>query len=198
MRPCRTRVGPRRARRFAARLATVAGLLVAGLAGFAPIASAHPTDEIVQQLYLTPERSGLTVELQITPGVLVGSGFLQGLDADGDGTLSVAETAAHAAAVTDALTVEVDGRATALRPLEARYPTPELLAAGAGTIRLAWAADLATSARAVQVHDGYDPGAVPKVQASVLVGADRSRSAPSGAPTRGARSPSASAAPDRR
>ena len=32
-------------------------------------ASAHPTDEVVQQVYLTPARSGLGVRLDLTPGV---------------------------------------------------------------------------------------------------------------------------------
>ncbi|GAB3850411.1 hypothetical protein ACFPIJ_25670 [Dactylosporangium cerinum] len=48
------------------------GWAAALLGGLGPLllagpAAAHPTDEVIQQAYLTPATSGLTVELDLTP-----------------------------------------------------------------------------------------------------------------------------------
>ena len=45
-------------------------IAVASVLSAAP-AAAHPTDEVVQQVYLTPAASGLGVRLDLTPGALV-------------------------------------------------------------------------------------------------------------------------------
>ncbi|KPM56721.1 hypothetical protein ACG83_02245 [Frankia sp. R43] len=155
-----------------ARLIVLGLLLGAGVAGLAAPASAHPTDEIVQQLYVTPERPGLAVELDITPGVLVGAAYVQQLDSDGDGTIGPAEGNALAEAVRADLSIQIDTATVELRQVGVRVPEAELLAAGVGTIQLFWAADLPAGSRGLRIHDSYDPGAVPKVQMSMLVGAD--------------------------
>ena len=91
-------------------------------------AAAHPTDEVVQQLYLTPAASGLTVQLDLTPGVLVGPQFAATVDTDGDGAASAAEVTAHVAAVRSAVTATVDGAAVDLVVTGTQYPPAELLA----------------------------------------------------------------------
>lgn len=135
-------------------------------------AQAHPTDEVVQQLYVTPAASGLTVHLDLTPGVLVAPRFAGAIDGDGDGTLSAAETAAHAAGVGAAVTVTVDGRPVALTPTRHTYPPADLLAAAGGTVALEWTAPLPADARDLTVVDRYAPGPKSVVQMSVLVPPD--------------------------
>lgn len=154
------------------RLAVLGALVVGGVLAAAGPASAHPTDEIVQQVYVTPARSGLTVELDITPGVLVASGFAGSLDLDHDGVLGPGEISTHVAAVEAAVQVQVDGEAVDLQPTDVSYPPLDVLAAGADAVRLTWTGVLPSDARDLRIHDGYDPGAVPKVQMSVLVAPD--------------------------
>jgi hypothetical protein len=69
------------------RWATTWLLVVAGFVGFAAPAAADPAAEILQQVYLTPATSGLTVQLDLTPGVLVAPQFARSVDRDGDGAL---------------------------------------------------------------------------------------------------------------
>lgn len=151
-------------------MSRVLGVVLVALIGAvlaAVPAAAHPLDETVQQLYLTPSRSGLGVQLEISPNVLVAGAFARGVDTDTDGVLSPAETDGHVAAVRSALTVLVDDRPADLRVVEATYPPLDLLAAGGGTIALSWTADLPPTAQSIRVTDTYDPGRT-IVQAAVL------------------------------
>lgn len=157
-----------RARRWTA----VVLLVAVGLVAFAVPAAAHPLDETVQQVYLTPAGSGLTVQLDLTPGVLVAPGVTRALDTDCDGALSTGESDAHVAAVTSAVTVEVDGHPVPLALSQRRYPPVDLLAAGGGVITLIWTAPLPADAGQVRVVDRYEPGSATTVQMSVLVAPD--------------------------
>ncbi|MEJ2864778.1 hypothetical protein [Actinomycetospora flava] len=151
-------------------LLVLVGSLLGAVLLAAP-AAAHPLDETVQQLFVTPARSGLTVQLDISPNVLVAPAFVSAVDVDGDGVLSPSETGAHAELVRHHLVVEADGVRLPLRLTDQRYPPAPLLAAGGGTITLTWAADLPGGARRLAVHDAYDP-APTVVQAGVLVPSD--------------------------
>ena len=146
---------------------------IVGLVATAPAASAHPSDELLQQVYLTPGAGGLVLDVELTPGVLVGPSFLPLLDHDSDGTVSPTEQADHVGDVQDALTVEVDGQRVPTRVARATYPDAALLGAGGGTIVLRLAADTPTSAgpRTVSVTDRYGPTKT-LVQTSVTSDAD--------------------------
>ena len=135
-------------------------------------AAAHPTDEVVQQLYLTPAASGLTVQLDLTPGVLVGPQFAATVDTDGDGAASAAEVTAHVAAVRSAVTATVDGAAVDLVVTGTQYPPAELLAAAGGTVTLTMTAPVAADTHRLTVADTYEPGIKSAVQMSVLVPPD--------------------------
>lgn len=157
---------------IAARRLALASVLAAGaLLGLARPAAAHPTDEVLQQLYVTPGDGRVTVRLDITPGVLVSTAFAASLDTDGDGSLGAAELDAHAATVTGLLSVSADGLALAPQLVARTYPPLDLLAAGGGTITLVVAAPVAAGAGEIVVRDAYDPGRG-TVQADVLVAAD--------------------------
>ncbi|MFF9162151.1 hypothetical protein ACF081_18045 [Streptomyces longwoodensis] len=63
-----------------ARRTAVVMLAVAGAGLAAAPAQAHPSDETIQQVYLTPTRTRLDIELDVTPGVLVAPSFARTTD----------------------------------------------------------------------------------------------------------------------
>ena len=139
---------------------------------FATPAAAHPTDEIVQQLYVTPAASGLTVQLDLTPGVLVGPQFARTVDADGDGAASPAELDAHVAAVRSAVRATADGVPVDLAVTDTTYSPIELLAAAGGKVSLTMTAPVSADAHGLVITDTYDPGITSTVQMSVLLSPD--------------------------
>src|SRR5918995_2757961 len=88
-------------------------------------ASAHPLDEYVQNTYidLSPDRTTLQVDL--TPGVLVAPEIVALIDTDGNGEISEAEGEAYAEdAVLPDLSLEADGEPQALTLVDSSFPTP--------------------------------------------------------------------------
>lgn len=71
-------------------------------------AAAHPLDEYVQNTYidLAPDRT--TLEINLTPGVLVAPQVAALIDADGDGDISGAEGEAYANVMLRDVALEVD------------------------------------------------------------------------------------------
>lgn len=156
--------------RQVAALAAMAVLV--GVGGRPTPASAHPTDELLQLVYLTPATDTLTVEVDLTPGVLVAPSYVASLDTDGDGTLGAAELDALTTTVLGSLTVTVDGRPTPLAvaaPASTGGVSADLLAAGGGTLTLRFTAPL-DGANEIVVSDRYAPART-TVQSSVLVAA---------------------------
>ncbi|MEU5888970.1 hypothetical protein ABZ835_19315 [Streptomyces sp. NPDC047461] len=146
-------------------------LAAAGSGLTAAPAQAHPTDEIVQQAYLTPDGSRLDVELALTPGVLVAPAFADALDTDGDGQLDADETAAHARRVTSGLALEADGQAVPLKLTKSTYADYALLASAAGAVAFDLTATLPPGSSSVTFTNRYDPpgSSATTVQANVLV-----------------------------
>jgi nickel/cobalt exporter len=117
------------------------GLLISVLLP-AKVAAAHPLDEYVQNTYidLAPDRT--TLELNLTPGVLVAPEVVALIDADGDREISEAEGEAYANDfVLRDIALEVDGETQPLTILDGSFPTPLDTSAGMGTIRLHVAAE---------------------------------------------------------
>ena len=105
-------------------------------------ASAHPIDEYVQNTYidLAPDRT--TLQIDLTPGVLVAREVVTLIDADGDGEISEAEEEAYAKdAVLGDVSLEVDGEPQPLTLVRSSFPTPLNMKAGMGTIQLQLAAE---------------------------------------------------------
>jgi nickel/cobalt exporter len=115
------------------------GLLTAALP--AEKASAHPLDEYVQNTYidLAPHRT--TLQLNLTPGVLVAPQAVALIDADGDGEISETEGDAYANEVLRDISLEVDDEPQPLTLAGSQFPTPLDMSAGMGTIRLHVAAE---------------------------------------------------------
>jgi nickel/cobalt exporter len=138
-------------------------LLAATLAAALPAqeASAHPMDEYVQNTYidLTPDRT--TLQIDLTPGVLVAPEIVALIDADGDGEISEAEGEAYAKdAVLRDVSLAVDGEPQPLTLVDSSFPTPLDMGAGMGTIRL-WVAPEApgepTGAHSLSYRNDHEP-----------------------------------------
>src|SRR5829696_1507612 len=103
-------------------------------------ASAHPLDEYVQNTYIDPASDRTTLELNLTPGVLVAPEMVALIDTDGDGEISETEGDAYANEVLRDISLEVDGEPQPLTLTSSQFPTPLDIRAGMGTIRLQVAA----------------------------------------------------------
>ncbi|MGW0943276.1 HoxN/HupN/NixA family nickel/cobalt transporter [Streptomyces sp. NPDC002623] len=158
-----------RCTRHLARWAAALTLSATGLALLASPAQAHPTDETVQQAYLTPTASGLSVQLDLTPGVLVAPAFARAVDTNGDRQLSADEKTAQVELVASALRLRVNGRTVPLTVTGSAHPAYELLAAAGGTVTVELAAVLPEGSRDVVFTDEYAPPGRTTVQMDVLV-----------------------------
>ncbi|MEE1765131.1 HoxN/HupN/NixA family nickel/cobalt transporter [Streptomyces sp. SP18BB07] len=157
---------------FARHLARWTAALVpaaTGLVLLAAPAHAHPNDETVQQVYLTPTASALSVQLDLTPGVLVAPAFARAVDTNGDHRFGADEEAAHVELVTSALQLRVNGRTVPLTVTRSAYPSYHLLAAAGGTVTVELAAVLPTGSHDIAFTDGYAPPGRTTVQMDVLV-----------------------------
>src|SRR3954464_3227923 len=87
-------------------------------------AEAHRIDEYVQNTYIDPAPDRTTLELNLTPGVLVAPEMLALIDTDGDGEISETEGDAYANEVLRDITLEVDGEPQPLTLTSSQFPTP--------------------------------------------------------------------------
>ncbi len=141
--------------RRSAVIAVIAGVTFAGLAP----AAAHPVDELLQQVYVTPIGNTLDLDVELTPAAEIAVAFLGNVDRDGDGAISTSEADAHAAAVARAISVVVDGATVPVQLDNSIYPEERLMLAAAGTIVFKLHANLPPSSRqrVVVVTNAYAP-----------------------------------------
>lgn len=97
-------------------------------------ARAHRLDEYLQATTIGLEKTRVTVELRLTPGVDVLGTVLPSIDTDGDGVLSDAEQRAYADRVLRDVSFTIDGQPAPLRLVSASYPTIEEMKEGLGDI----------------------------------------------------------------
>ncbi len=143
----------RRAKRLrTAMVATVA--LIAFLIGVHPATvAAHPLDEFSQKTRLFFQPDGITLQLELAPGVLVATLLLEELDADADQQISPAEELAFARMVAQALTVQHDNRDVPLQLAAIDCDPFADLIAGIGTIYLTYRAPMVhTASNVPQQH----------------------------------------------
>ena len=145
-------------------------LVAAGTASVGAVpAWAHANDEVLQQAYVSLSTTRLDVELDLSPGELVGPAVAAALDTDHDEQLSQHEIAVAAGAVHHGLSLSVDGHTVPLTAASRSYPSYALTAAGGGVATLLLSADLPPGSRRVVLVDDYDPGVKTSVQMSVLL-----------------------------
>lgn len=128
---------------FTARLLFLLGLFLALLMSPAA-AQAHPLDVYLQASYITVAPTQITVELDLSPGVLIAPQALGDLNSDGDQQISDAEGQAYADTILGNVELRVDGQPLTLRVSEIEMPPYLTIQAGYGTIRIFSVATLAT------------------------------------------------------
>ena len=99
-------------------------------------ASAHPLDVYLQASYLTITPSAISVEIDLSPGVLVAPRVLGQLDRDGDREISGTEARSYLLQVVDDARIEVDGQARALTLTGVDVPPYLTVQAGYGTLKV--------------------------------------------------------------
>lgn len=99
-------------------------------------AVAHRLDEYLQATLIGVTRQGVSVEIQLTPGVAMLPVLMATVDRDGDGRISTDEWRAYSNRVAHEVELQVDGVPAALSIVESAFPDQQALREGVGTIRL--------------------------------------------------------------
>ena len=123
-------------------------------------ASAHPIDEYVQNTYIDLAPDSMSLEVNLTPGVLVAPEIAALIDTGGDGEFSEAEGEAYANAVLQDIALEVDGEPQSLTLVDSSFPTPLDMSAGMGKIRLHVAPEAPTGSpgdHSLSYRNGHEP-----------------------------------------
>jgi len=108
-------------------------------------AGAHRLDEYLQAMRVDVERSTISLDVDLTPGVSIASQVRSWIDTDGDHAISPAESVTYARKVLQSLTLSVDGVATPIRLTNVQSPTIGDMNAGVGTFRLQASANIPTA-----------------------------------------------------
>jgi hypothetical protein len=104
--------------------------------------TAHRRDEYLQAARVAIDPGRVQLELDLTPGIALADAIIADIDRNGDGALSPDEQRAYGSLVLSALTLELDGTPVRAQLADARYPDPDAMRRGEGTIRIQSAAAL--------------------------------------------------------
>jgi hypothetical protein len=115
-----------------------------------PVA-AHVLDQYLQVTQIALARDGVRVELRLIPGVQVADRICPLIDTDGNGQITTMEEQSYAQRVMQDLALAVNDVNAPLTLTEVRFPTPQEMREGLGTIRLTLMA-AATLSLAGQQH----------------------------------------------
>ena len=110
--------------------------LLSVVSGHPVPAGAHRLDEYLQATRLSIDGEGVSLDIDLTPGVSVASRVLGWMDTNGDRVISAAENEAYARQMLSAVALSIDGRAVPVTFVDGRFPDVRDMTAGAGTIRL--------------------------------------------------------------
>jgi len=114
-------------------------------------AAAHSLDAYLQAAYLTLTPSAITVELDLSPGVLIAPGVLTALDSDGNHQVTDAEARSHLEQFLQNVELRVDDQSQPLALTKIDVPPYRTIQAGYGTLR-AFATTPTTAPAATGVH----------------------------------------------
>jgi hypothetical protein len=114
--------------------------LLLALLAFPSTVFAHRDDQYLQATLVTIERSGVRLQINLTPGVAVAEQVLAQIDRDRDGAISQNEAAAYAKALKRDLTLRVDGRELELKLTASEFVGPAELRTGSGIIQMEFSA----------------------------------------------------------
>ena len=120
----------------------VAVLVVLAGAG----AGAHQVDEYLQAARVSVGRTGLTLEVDLTPGTRIASGIVRTIDTDADNAISSVEADTYGRDVLSDLTLELDDCAVNMTLTGITVPSVEEMRHGIGTVRLRASGNVAAEA----------------------------------------------------
>jgi hypothetical protein len=101
---------------------------------------AHRDDQYLQATLVAIAPSGVTLQINFTPGIAVAEQVIAAIDRDRDGVISKNEAAGYAELVKRDLTLRVDGRKLELKLTASEFVPPEELRTGSGTIQMEFSA----------------------------------------------------------
>jgi hypothetical protein len=113
------------------RLALLLALLALPSAVFA-----HRDDQYLQATLVAIEPSGVRLQINLTPGVVVAEQVIVEIDRNRDGAISKNEGAAYAELLKRDLTLRVDGRNLELKLTASEFVPPAELRTGSGTMQM--------------------------------------------------------------
>jgi hypothetical protein len=119
------------------RLGSIAALLL-----LAVPASAHRLDEYLQAAIISVGSRHATIFLRLAPGAVVTPAVLAAMDIDRDGSISSKEVDAYVQSVLHDISLKVDGKPVALKPISFHFPSIEEMQDGMGEIQISLMADL--------------------------------------------------------
>ena len=99
-------------------------------------AAAHALDEYVQAARLSLTRSGVSLDMDLTPGVQVAAPIVALIDRDQDGVITPVEAASYAARVLEDTVVELDGERVVMTLTRIDVPPSVEMREGMGTIHM--------------------------------------------------------------
>jgi hypothetical protein len=120
---------------------TLYGLpLLLALLAFPSAVFAHRDDQYLQATPVGIEPGGVTLKINLTPGVAVAEQVLAQIDRDRDGAISNSEAAAYAESLNRDLALSVDGRKLELKLTASEFVSAEELRTGLGIIQMEFSA----------------------------------------------------------
>lgn len=99
-------------------------------------AQAHRLDDLLQASLIEVTPTEIRLQLNLNPGAQVADAVIWMIDADGNRTITAAEEAAYAKALTRHLALAVDQQPLALEFVSSQFDSPEDLRSGAGNIHI--------------------------------------------------------------
>lgn len=104
--------------------------------------SAHVLDQYLQVAQISLAADGIGLEVRLVPGVQVADRICSLIDADNNGNITTAEEQNYERRVRQDIGLEIDGVHAPLTLTEMRFPTPQEMREGLGTIRLTYLAQV--------------------------------------------------------
>lgn len=98
--------------------------------------SAHRLDEYLQAARVSFARTGVVLEVDLTPGASVAPGIVALIDRDGDDRISPLEAESYGRVVLTDLVLELDDRPVPLTLVHVEVPSTDEMRHGLGTIQL--------------------------------------------------------------
>jgi len=101
---------------------------------------AHRDDQYLQATLMDIAPSGVTLQINLTPGVAVAEQVIAEIDRDRDGAISKNEAASYAKLLKGDLTLRMDGRKLELKLSASEFVPPAELRTGSGIIQMEFSA----------------------------------------------------------